>query len=134
MTDAELNRKLADVLGWEDVVGIEGHSMWELPPNEGGYNPRIYQGHFSPATDRNHLAEHVLPEVERRGLFPQLALAILDDAPVETQKRVEASMLARKLTMRERELAPDIIGIGAALMSPPRVLAAAALKVLGGGK
>ena len=56
MTDAEINRRLAEKLGWPFI-------SWER---------------FSPATDSNHLREYVLPEVERRGLERQFERAVFD--------------------------------------------------------
>jgi len=97
MNDAELNRRLAEALGFEMLVEESGDVF--VFPNE---LP------FSPATDRNHLAEYVLPEVGRRGLW-----------------RVLSENLEYAWAHSEVQTLGEFL-----LASSPRVLASAALKVL----
>lgn len=67
MDNATLNRKLAEALGWTMQWFGEGERSALCYANALGER-MIRQASFSPATDRNHLADYVLVEVKRRGL------------------------------------------------------------------
>ena len=106
MTDAEINRRLAEALKWVlvDHEMFGDAAVWlDL---ETGY-PVIAVADFSPATDSNHLREYVLPEVERRGLKMEFAEAVSDNFDQDVDDYVWAFLVA-----------------------PSRVLALAALKIL----
>ena len=76
MTDAEINRRLAEAMKWVlvDHEMFGDAAVWlDL---ETGY-PVIAVADFSPSTDSNHLREYVLPEVERRRLDFEFAREVI---------------------------------------------------------
>lgn len=108
MDNATLNRKLAEALGWTEILF---HSDGAVD----GYAPgATIHVKFSPATDRNHLVEYVLSELRKRNLARQLE-NVLSECNIWTDGEEWFASL-------------DV------LMAGPAVLAAAALKVLGGGE
>jgi len=114
MNNADLNRKLAEALGLDVTSGTHNGAPVAMERDERGVLVRSFL--FSPATERNNLAEYVLPEVERRGLDEKFAILLADH------------MVANRPPLGWPKQYMYILTL------PPSVLAAAALKVLGGGE
>jgi hypothetical protein len=111
MTAAELNCKLAEELGYRIVTGHGPYAYWV------DADGRSFASHFSPATDRDHLADYVLPEIERRGLSLEFAAELVRGmARQSAETDYEGMAMAQFLVD--------------ALRSSPLNGAAAALKVL----
>lgn len=122
MSDAELNRKLAEALGWEHLSGITRKEFCDATGNPIPFPSWVDKNGepttmlFEPATSSDDLRKYVLPEVERRGLDEKFAILLADHMVANRPPLGWPKQYMYICTM------------------PPAVLAAAALKVLGGGE
>lgn len=128
MTDRELDERIAMALGWvihvdpapyftQWWVGVDGQAT-ETP------------GDFYPSTSVDALRKWVLPELVRRGVFAQWV-----DSVISKTQGMDAWKMMKNAKIRvhliDRDPAESSYAVAAVLfLSPPSVLAAAALAVL----
>jgi hypothetical protein len=125
MTPAEIDRALADELGWsvgetemEDSDSISGRSRQKVYLTIEGVAVRwgnMRAAEFSPSTNRDHFAEYVLPEIEGRGMWTEFEQRLYAVQFVDPRPRGHERPTLRWFAK-----------------APPLTLAAAALAVLEG--
>lgn len=131
METRELNERLARALGFKLANGTQNGSPVVMEHDARGHLARTYC--FTPATDRNHLAEYVLPEIERRGLWVEFVQRAAETitTPVE---RIDAVVGKESAKFQGTDLvhAMTVMSAMIVLTAPPADLALAALEVLEG--
>lgn len=122
MTAAELNRKLAEALGYQEITEHGPYAYWV------DADGRSFASHFSPATSSDDLRLYVYPELKRRNLWAVFLIKL----PAQKDRMDE-------LLSPWPDISPNLFRFAAAyafalLTEGSSVLAAAALKALEGGE
>ncbi|MFI4861813.1 MAG: hypothetical protein ACIAXF_14165 [Phycisphaerales bacterium JB063] len=104
MTD--INKQLAEAMGWKEI----GEGFWRRP--DGGLShwtdPDL---EFSTSDDA--FRQHVLPELERRGLLDRWAAHLRHRLHVQHPNRSRTTMVATASPMVKCEAALAVMGGGA---------------------